>query len=104
MFTAFDQKFTGKFSIYDLKDTIRAIGEDIGEEEIEKIFRAADSDGDGYVTSEDFYAIVTKKEFIWLFDTAFYSIQCKNWYFFKCEDDVFTKKVNIIICITKIGS
>lgn len=30
------------------------------EEEIDKIFQAADSNGDGYVTEEDFYNIVTK--------------------------------------------
>lgn len=29
VFSAFDPKATGKFSLYDLKDTIRAIGEDI---------------------------------------------------------------------------
>lgn len=32
------------------------------------MFRAADSDGDGYVTSEDFYNIVTKKTFKWYND------------------------------------
>lgn len=63
VFSAFDPKGTGKFSIYDLKDTMRGIGEDIGDEEIEKMFRAADMDSDGYVTSEDFYNIVTKKNY-----------------------------------------
>lgn len=61
VFSAFDSKGTGKFSIYDLKEAIRGIGEDIGDEEVEKMFRAADADGDGYVTTENFYNIVTKK-------------------------------------------
>lgn len=30
------------------------------------MFRAADSDNDGYVTTEDFYNIVTKKSYQWL--------------------------------------
>lgn len=63
VFSAFDPKFTGKFSIYDLKDTIRGIGEDISDEDVEKMFRAADEDEDGYVTGEDFYNIVTRKAY-----------------------------------------
>jgi hypothetical protein len=31
VFSAFDPKATGKFSVYDLKDTIRGIGEDISD-------------------------------------------------------------------------
>jgi Ca2+-binding EF-hand superfamily protein len=29
------------------------------------MFRAADSDNDGYITTEDFYNIVTKKDYKW---------------------------------------
>lgn len=51
VFSAYDPKSSGKFSIYDLKDTIRNAGEDISEDDVQKIFRAADVDGDGYVTT-----------------------------------------------------
>ena len=61
VFTAFDYKNTGKFNIYDLKDTIRDIGADIDDDEIERMFKNADTDEDGLVTREDFYNIVTHK-------------------------------------------
>lgn len=61
IFTAFDIKNTGKFNIYDLKDTIRDLGVDIEDEEIEKMFENADSDQDGLVTREDFHRLVTHK-------------------------------------------
>ena len=50
VFTAFDYKSTGKFNIYDLKDTIRDIGADIDDDEIERMFKNADTDEDGLVT------------------------------------------------------
>jgi len=34
IFTGFDPKGTGKFSIYDLKDTARDLGEDLNDDEI----------------------------------------------------------------------
>lgn len=61
MFTAFDPTNTGKFSIYDLKDTLADIGENLPDDEIEHMFRKADFDEDNFVTQEDFYNIVTKK-------------------------------------------
>lgn len=42
----------------------------------------ADSDGDGFVTFEDFYNILTKKTFAWFFNTLilkFLEILCKYW-------------------------
>jgi Ca2+-binding EF-hand superfamily protein len=63
VFSGFDPKGTGKFNVYDLKDTARDLGEDLTDDEIERIFKAADLDNDGYVSAEDFYNIVTKKPF-----------------------------------------
>ena len=64
VFTAFDMKNTGKCNIYDLKDAIRDIGVGIDDDEIERMFKNADTDDDGLVTREDFYNIVTRKA-IW---------------------------------------
>lgn len=63
VFTAFDPKGNGKFDVYDLKDTVRDLGEDIPTDEVERIFERADTNQDKYVTSEDFYNIVTRKEY-----------------------------------------
>lgn len=63
VFAGFDPKGNGKFNVYDLKDVVRDLGEDLNDDEIERIFRAADEDNDGYVTNEDFYNIVTKKAY-----------------------------------------
>lgn len=63
VFTAFDPKGAGTFSLQDLKNTIRGIGEDISDEEIEKMFRAAAVGESKVVTAEDFYNIVTKKAY-----------------------------------------
>lgn len=35
------------------------LGEYLTEEEVEKIFAKTDLDGDGFVTAEDFYTIMT---------------------------------------------
>ncbi len=37
------------------------MGEDLTDEEIEKIFTKADLDDDGFVTADDFYNILTHK-------------------------------------------
>lgn len=39
------------------------LGEHLSDDEIEKIFSKTDLDGDGYVTAEDFYNIMTHKAY-----------------------------------------
>ena len=40
------------------------LGEEISDEEIQEMIERADSDGDGFVTAEDFYNIMTASAFI----------------------------------------
>jgi centrin-1 len=44
-----------------LKKVAKDLGEDLNDEEIEKIFVKADLDDDGFVTADDFYNILTHK-------------------------------------------
>lgn len=37
------------------------LGEDLDDEEIQKMFKRADLDDDGFVTAEDFYNIMTHR-------------------------------------------
>ena len=43
----------------------KELGENIDEQELQEMVERADSDGDGYVSFEDFYSILTKKTFAW---------------------------------------
>ena len=51
----------GKFTVLELKKVAKDLGEDLTDEEIEKIFVKADLDDDGFVTQDDFYNIMTHK-------------------------------------------
>lgn len=62
-FSCLDVTHSKRFTIYDLKDTIRDLGENIDQDEIEHMFRKADFDDDGYVTQEDFYNIVSRRAY-----------------------------------------
>jgi Ca2+-binding EF-hand superfamily protein len=44
-----------------LKKVAHELGEDLNDEEVEKIFYKADLDDDGFVTADDFYNILTHK-------------------------------------------
>ena len=46
-----------------LRRIAKEIGENIDETELKEMIERADSDGDGYVTFEDFFSILTKKTF-----------------------------------------
>ena len=37
------------------------LGENLSDEEIDKIFQKADFDNDGYITAEDFYTVMSHK-------------------------------------------
>ena len=51
----------GKITTHELKKVAKDLGEDLNDEEIEKIFVKADLDDDGFVTADDFYNILTHK-------------------------------------------
>ncbi len=61
VFACFDTSKNGKINVNDLKRMARELGEDMTDEEIEKMFKKADLDDDGFVTDEDFYNIMTHK-------------------------------------------
>ena len=45
----------------ELKKVAQDLGEDLTDEEIEKMFVKADLDDDGFVTADDFYNIMTHR-------------------------------------------
>ena len=51
--------------VVDAKEVVRIFveeeGKNLSEEEIEKIFFKTDSDGDGYITPEDFYEVLISR-------------------------------------------
>ena len=63
VFKLFDDKRTGEISVENLRRVAKELGEDIPEEELREIILRADLDGDGKLTFDDFYAVITKKTF-----------------------------------------
>ena len=63
VFKLFDHERLGQISLRDLQKVARELGEMISDEELQEMIERADSDGDGQVTFEDFYSIMTKKTF-----------------------------------------
>ena len=63
VFKLFDDKRTGEISVENLRRVAKELGEDIPEEELREIILRADLDGDGKLTFNDFYAVITKKTF-----------------------------------------
>ena len=63
VFRLFDDDKTGFISIKNLRRVARELGETMTDEELMEMIERADSDGDGQVTPEDFYNIMTKKAF-----------------------------------------
>ena len=63
VFRLFDDDKTGTVSIKNLRRVARELGETMTDEELLEMIERADSDGDGQVTFEDFYNIMTKKAF-----------------------------------------
>jgi len=47
--------------VAELKKVAKELGEDLTDEELDKIFVKADLDDDGFVNSDDFYNILTHK-------------------------------------------
>ena len=63
VFKLFDDKRTGEISVENLKRVAKELGEDIPEDGLREIILRADLDGDGKLTFDDFYAVITKKTF-----------------------------------------
>ena len=63
VFKLFDDKRTGQITVENLRRVAKELGEDIPEEELKEIILRADLDGDGRLSFDDFYAVITKKTF-----------------------------------------
>lgn len=61
IFNLFDSDKKGKISLKDLKRMAKELGETMTDEELAELIERGDSDGDGLVTADDFYNIMTKK-------------------------------------------
>ena len=64
VFNLFDEEGNGYITIGDLKRVCKELNEDMDETELQEMIERADTSGDGKVTFEDFYNIMTKKSFI----------------------------------------
>jgi len=63
VFKLFDDEKTGRISIKNLRRVARELGETMDDSELQEMVERADNDGDGLVTLDDFYNIMTKKTF-----------------------------------------
>jgi Ca2+-binding EF-hand superfamily protein len=61
IFLLFDDERTGFISTKNLRRVADELGENVSNEELEELLRRADLDGDGLVSEEEFYHIVTRK-------------------------------------------
>lgn len=61
VFDLFDDERTGYISIKNLRRVAQEVGENISEEELQDLITRADLDGDGLVSEEEFYRIITRK-------------------------------------------
>lgn len=61
VFASFDVHKVGKISCLQLKRVAQDLGEDMTDEELQKMFAKADLDDDGFVTADDFYNIMTHR-------------------------------------------
>ena len=64
VFRLFDEDNTGFITAQNLKKIAKDLGETMEEIEIREMIERADTDGDGRITFEDFYSIMTKKVFV----------------------------------------
>ena len=63
VFSLFDVEGKGHIALKDLKRVAKELGETMTEAELMEMIERADSDADGNITQEDFFAILTKKNF-----------------------------------------
>ena len=63
VFKLFDDEKTGYISLKNLRRVCKELGESLEDNEMQEMIERADTDGDGLVSFEDFYSIMTKKSF-----------------------------------------
>ncbi len=63
IFDLFDDDKTGYISLQNLKRVAQELGENMDDAELLEMIERADSDQDGQISREDFYAIMTQKTF-----------------------------------------
>ncbi len=63
IFELFDDDKTGYISLQNLKRVARELGENMDEAQLLEMIERADEDRDGQISSEEFYTIMTQKEF-----------------------------------------
>ena len=63
VFRLFDDDTSGSVTIRNLRRVARELGETMTDEELQEMIERADSNGDGAVSMDDFYNIMTKKTF-----------------------------------------
>jgi Ca2+-binding EF-hand superfamily protein len=61
IFALFDDERTGFISSKNLRRIVQELGENVTNEELEELIKRADVDGDGLVSEEEFYTILTRK-------------------------------------------
>nr|CCA23977.1 calciumdependent protein 4 putative [Albugo laibachii Nc14] len=63
VFALFDDDQTGKISLRNLKRVARELGETMSDAELLEMIERADTDQDGEIKPDEFYAIMTRKTF-----------------------------------------
>lgn len=63
IFQLFDDDKSGAITVKNLRRVAQELGETMSEEELREMIERADSMGNGQITLEDFYTIMTKKTF-----------------------------------------
>ena len=63
VFKLFDDDSSGKISMKNLKRVARELGETMNDAELQEMIDRADTDQDGEISPDEFYAIMTKKTF-----------------------------------------
>ena len=71
VFRLFDDDTSGSITIRNLRRVARELGETMTDEELQEMVERADSNGDGAVSMDDFYNIMTKKTFTWRVSLTF---------------------------------
>jgi len=84
VFRLFDDDTSGSITLRNLRRVAKELGETMTDEELQEMVDRADSNGDGAVSMDDFYNIMTKKTFAWgqlvsyVTGWGMYTLKCTN--------------------------